>query len=152
LQSIRRRMLSARLSITDQRQACVVGGVRSRRGTLATASGDDTVRLWDVAMGEERRALADREGTGVVGGVRRGRGARRHRWRRREARLRNTAFTDADQVKRQICQALHWDFTPEERSQFPRHMPSDHRPLGQYGYQHHITMRQPDRVVRGRAP
>ncbi|WP_220188572.1 nSTAND1 domain-containing NTPase [Streptomyces phytophilus] len=92
--------------------------------TIATGGGDRTVRLWDVVTGQARgdpfighNGIVESLGfspdgqTLVTAGL------------DGTVRLWNSSIPGPEEAKKQICQALHRDFTDTERAQYLQGMP-----------------------------
>ncbi len=93
--------------------------------TLATGSNAGTVRLWDVDTGDERRPLPGHDST--VNAVAFSPDGRTLATGSDDAtaRLWNVVLPDTDEAEEQICQALHRDFTVQERTQYLQDRPTD---------------------------
>ncbi len=92
---------------------------------LATGGYDGTVRLWDMTTGDGRRILTGHQSTVdavafspdgqmLASGSQDG-----------TVRLWNAALPDPAAAENQICQALHRNFTPAERSQYLQDQPAE---------------------------
>ncbi len=92
---------------------------------LASGGNDGTVRLWDVATGDERHTLTGHDGT--VNAVVFGPDGRTVASGSDDGtvRLWNAALPDVAEAVNQICQALHRNFTLEERMQYLQDLSTD---------------------------